>query len=46
MTNIIDGMDSARFQSANNPGNKQRVKKVEKEDKKMPTVLKDLKNGS
>ncbi|WP_332694565.1 hypothetical protein [Halalkalibacter lacteus] len=46
MTNIIDGMDAARFQSANNPGNKQREKKGKEEDKKMPMVLKNLKNGS
>ncbi|WP_227936045.1 hypothetical protein [Alkalihalobacillus deserti] len=46
MTNIIDGMDAARFQSANHPGNKQREKKLKEEEKKMPTVLRNLKNGS
>lgn len=45
MTNIIDGMDEARFQSPNND-NKLREKKVKEEDKKMPMVLRNLKNGS
>lgn len=46
MTNIIDGMDAARFQSANSKGNKLPEKKVNEEEKKMPMVLRDLKNGS
>ncbi|MFJ8244278.1 hypothetical protein [Peribacillus asahii] len=45
MTNIMDGMDEARFQSPYPNGNKQRKSKS-KEDKKMPMVLKNLKNGS
>jgi hypothetical protein len=46
MTNIIDGMDAARFQSANHPDGKKREKKLKEEEKKMPTVLRNLKNGS
>ena len=45
LTNIIDGMDEARFQSPNND-TKIREKKVKEEDKKMPMVLRNLKNGS
>ncbi len=45
MTNIIDGMDAARFQSPNRNGYKPQEKKS-KEEKKMPMVLRNLKNGS
>jgi hypothetical protein len=45
LTNIIDGMDEARFQSPNND-KKLREKKVKEENKKMPMVLRNLKNGS
>ncbi|WP_209124559.1 hypothetical protein [Alkalihalobacillus sp. BA299] len=45
MTNIIDGMDAARFRSANT-NNTKREKKEKDTDKKMPPVLKNLKNGS
>jgi hypothetical protein len=46
MTNIIDGMDAARF---NSPGtnHKKQSKTATKENKqKMPEVLRNLKNGS
>jgi hypothetical protein len=46
LTNIIDGMDEARFQSGNVKANKPSQKKREAEEKKMPLVLKNLKNGS
>jgi hypothetical protein len=46
LTNIIDGMDEARFQSGNVKANKSSQKKRSEEEKKMPTVLKNLKNGS
>ncbi|WP_156321493.1 hypothetical protein [Halalkalibacter akibai] len=46
MTNIIDGMDAARFKSANHQDGKQREKKMKEEEKKMPMVLRNLKNGS
>ncbi len=46
MTNIIDGMDAARFRSANDPNNKERETKTKQTNKKMPTVLRNLKNGS
>ncbi len=46
MTNIIDGMDEARFQSPNRNGYKPQEKKVKEEEKKMPMVLRNLKNGS
>jgi len=46
LTNIIDGMDEARFQSGNAKANNQTQKKGKAEDKKMPMVLKNLKNGS
>jgi hypothetical protein len=46
LTNIIDGMDQARFQSGNAKANKSSQKKREAEEKKMPLVLKNLKNGS
>lgn len=46
MTNIIDGMDAARFRSPGSTGNKEREKKIKEEDKKMPMVLRNLKNGS
>ncbi|WP_338447807.1 hypothetical protein R4Z09_16305 [Niallia oryzisoli] len=45
MTNIIDGMDSARFQSPKSKENKEQLKN-NKEEKEMPMVLKNLKNGS
>ncbi|WP_155890903.1 hypothetical protein [Ectobacillus panaciterrae] len=45
MTNIIDGMDEVRFRSANSNNNKLQEKKG-KEEKEMPMVLKNLKNGS
>jgi nicotinamide mononucleotide adenylyltransferase len=45
LTNIIDGMDEARFRSGSTNKNKEQNKdKTEK--KKMPMVLKNLKNGS
>ncbi|WP_167577944.1 hypothetical protein [Ammoniphilus sp. YIM 78166] len=44
--NIIDGMDSARFRSENDPNNKQREEQLKKEEKEMPMVLRNLKNGS
>jgi hypothetical protein len=46
LTNIIDGMDEARFQSGNVKANSPSQKKGKKEEKKMPMVLKNLKNGS
>lgn len=46
LTNIIDGMDEARFQSGNVKANSSLQKKGKKEEKKMPMVLKNLKNGS
>ncbi|MFC0560406.1 hypothetical protein [Halalkalibacter alkalisediminis] len=46
MTNIIDGMDAARFKSANHPEGKRQEKKMKEEEKKMPMVLRNLKNGS
>lgn len=46
MTNIIDGMDASRFNSANTQSGKKKEKNVKKEDKKMPMVLRNLKNGS
>jgi hypothetical protein len=45
LTNIIDGMDAARFKSGN-PNNNKRQKKQKEDEKKMPMVLKNLKNGS
>ena len=45
LTNIIDGMDIARFQSGV-PNDHKRRDKQGKDEKKMPTVLKNLKNGS
>ncbi|WP_157801006.1 hypothetical protein [Bacillus solitudinis] len=47
MTNIMDGMDAARFRSGN-PNAKERPKqeKETSKEKKMPPVLKNLKNGS
>ena len=44
--NIIDGMHAARFRSGQDPDNKDRDKKVKEEEKKMPMVLRNLKNGS
>lgn len=41
----MDGMDAARFQASNNDS-KLREKKRQEEDKKMPMVLRNLKNGS
>lgn len=46
LTNIIDGMDEARFRSANPVDNKLKEKKLKEEEKKMPIVLRNLKNGS
>ncbi|WP_181444624.1 hypothetical protein [Bacillus sp. 03113] len=46
MTNIIDGMDEARFKSPKGNNNKPQEKKVKEEEKKMPMVLRNLKNGS
>jgi hypothetical protein len=46
LTNIIDGMDNARFQSGNVKANKPTQKSVKDKETKMPTVLKNLKNGS
>lgn len=45
MTNIIDGMDAARFKSGN-PTNEKHKKKKKEDEKKTPMVLKNLKNGS
>jgi hypothetical protein len=45
LTNIIDGMDAARFKSGNQNQNKHQ-KKDKEDEKKMPMVLKNLKNGS
>jgi hypothetical protein len=45
LTNIIDGMDEARFRSSYANKNK-RQNKNKTEEKKMPVVLKNLKNGS
>jgi hypothetical protein len=39
-------MDAARFRSANSNENKLQNKKIKEEEKKMPMVLKNLKNGS
>jgi hypothetical protein len=44
LTNIIDGMDAARFTSAN--PNYKKKKKGKGENRKTPLVLKNLKNGS
>ena len=46
MTNIIDGMDNARFRSPNPNGQNFRDKNKKEAEKKMPLVLKNLKNGS
>ncbi|MBB6446161.1 hypothetical protein [Bacillus benzoevorans] len=43
MTNIIDGMDNARFRGGTV---KPKEQKKGKKDKEMPLVLKNLKNGS
>lgn len=43
MTNIIDGMDQARFTGGTVKAKDQKKGKKEKE---MPLVLKNLKNGS
>jgi hypothetical protein len=45
LTNIIDGMDEARFRSSSTNKNKGQNKHKTGE-KKMPMVLKNLKNGS
>lgn len=45
LTNIIDGMDQARFRSSNTNKEKEENKGKTK-DKIMPMVLKKLKNGS
>jgi hypothetical protein len=44
--NIIDGMHSARFRTVGDPNNKLRKKRVKEEEKEMPMVLRNLKNGS
>lgn len=41
--NIIDGMDAARFKSAN-PDGKTKEKAANKAEKKMPMVLRNLNN--
>lgn len=41
--NIMDGMDAARYNSAN-PNYKSEDKKTKKEKKKMPMVLRNLNN--
>lgn len=46
MTNIIDGMDAARFNSPGTNDKKQHEKGIKENKKKMPTVLENLKNGS
>jgi hypothetical protein len=46
LTNIIDGMDAARFQSANSKGKKLPENNGKQAEKDMPPVLKNLKNGS
>ena len=46
LTNIIDGMDNARFQSGNVKAKKSTQKNGNETEKKMPMVLKNLKNGS
>lgn len=46
MTNIIDGMDQARFTSPNGVVKEKNKKEVTKEEKKTPMVLRNLKNGS
>ncbi|WP_428910626.1 hypothetical protein [Niallia sp. Krafla_26] len=46
MTNIIDGMDAARFNSPGTDRKKQHEKDTKEHIKKMPTVLQNLKNGS
>ena len=47
MTNIIDGMDQARFKAGHpNPQKKEIQQKQKAEQKKMPMVLENLKNGS
>ncbi|WP_281248912.1 hypothetical protein [Bacillus alkalicellulosilyticus] len=43
--NIMDNMDAARFKSKNTRNPSEHQKKSKQEDK-MPTVLKNLKNGS
>ncbi|UOE92126.1 hypothetical protein [Alkalihalobacillus sp. LMS39] len=45
MTNIMDGMDAVRFRSGN-PITGKRKKHQNRNKKKMPLVLKNLKNGS
>jgi hypothetical protein len=45
VTNIIDGMDQARFR-ANEPIQNKGQNREKAEEKKMPLVLKNLKNGS
>ena len=45
MTNIIDGMDAARFKTLGTNQKRQQNENV-KEEKKTPMVLKNLKNGS
>ncbi|WP_165763874.1 hypothetical protein [Halalkalibacter urbisdiaboli] len=46
MTNIIDGMDAARFKSVNSEEQTKHDKKRKQNKADMPTVLKNLKNGS
>jgi len=42
----MDGMDQARFKSPHTRDNKKDEKNAKKEEKEMPLVLKNLKNGS
>ena len=44
LTNIIDGMDAARFKTLGT--NQKRQQNVKEKEKKTPMVLKNLKNGS
>ena len=44
MTNIIDGMDAARFKTLGT--NQKRQQNENEKEKKTPMVLKNLKNGS
>jgi hypothetical protein len=46
LTNIMDGMDHARLKSPNTLNNKKQEKKIKEEEKEMPMVLRNLKNGS
>ena len=46
MTNIIDGMDAARFKTLGTNQKRQQNENVKEKEKKTPMVLKNLKNGS